>query len=97
MRVTLFWYITVSPFVEFPVVDRVTLGRAKRVGPAPKVEGLPPGSGPKEVCVAFFAVVSKPVWKEPSPRRGAECDAQDRVPPGPGKAPKRGPSKRRDP
>src|SRR5713226_6214251 len=36
MRVTLFWYMRVSPFLNFPVVDRVTLGGAKRVGPAPK-------------------------------------------------------------
>jgi hypothetical protein len=36
MRVTLFWYMRVSPFVEFPVVARVTQGEAWRVGPAPK-------------------------------------------------------------
>src|SRR5271157_4853579 len=59
MRVTLFWYIIVSPFVEFPVVARVTLGEAWRVGPAPKVEGLLSGRGPKEVCAALCAAVGK--------------------------------------
>src|SRR5271157_1486869 len=59
MRVTLFWYIIVSPFVEFPVVARVTPGEAERVGPAPKVEGLLSRRGSKEVSAAFFAAVCK--------------------------------------
>src|ERR1022692_4383086 len=33
MRLTLFWYMIVSPFVEFPDLDRGTI---KRVGHAPK-------------------------------------------------------------
>src|SRR5271169_1209938 len=40
MRIALFWYMTVSPFVEFPDPARVTPGGAKRGGPAPKAEAL---------------------------------------------------------
>jgi hypothetical protein len=37
MRVTLFWYMVVSPFVEFPELARVTI---KRSGPGSQVPKL---------------------------------------------------------
>ena len=46
MRVTLFWYMVVSPFVEFPDLARVTPGEAKRVGPAPKCQAVLSWRGP---------------------------------------------------
>src|ERR1035437_6805430 len=54
MRVTLFWYMVVSPVVEFPVVDRVTLGGAKRVGPAPKCRWSAFWEGPERSLRGAF-------------------------------------------
>ena len=88
MRVTLFWYMSVSPFVEFPVLARVTLGEAKRVGPAPKCRRSAFSEGPEEVCAAFFAVFQTCFGRNRDPK-GRASEAEDRVPPGAGKAPKR--------
>src|SRR5713226_9762811 len=54
MRVTLFWYMRVSPFLNFPVVDRVTLGGAKRVGPAPKCRRSAFWEGPERSLRGAF-------------------------------------------
>src|SRR5208283_1480313 len=60
MRVTLFWYMIVSPFVEFrPLLlgsHRAELSEWARL---PSAEGLLSGRGPKEVCTAYFAVALK--------------------------------------
>jgi len=48
--VTLFWYMVVfSVSLKFPNPARVTLGEAKRVGPAPKCQGVLSWWGPEEV------------------------------------------------
>ena len=54
------WYISVS--LNFPYPARVTLGEAKRVGSAPKCQGVLSWRGPKEVCAAFFAAALKLLW-----------------------------------
>jgi hypothetical protein len=48
--------------LNFPYPARVTLGEAKRAGPAPKCQGVLSWRGPKEVCAAFFAAVLKLLW-----------------------------------
>jgi hypothetical protein len=40
MRLTLFWYMILSPFVEFPVSCSGHTRRSQARGPAPKVEAL---------------------------------------------------------
>jgi hypothetical protein len=40
MRLTLFWYMILSPFVEFPDPARVTPGEAKRGARLPSAEAL---------------------------------------------------------
>ena len=42
-----------SPFVEFPDLDRVTLGGAWRGAMLPSAEGLLSGRDPEEVCAVF--------------------------------------------
>jgi hypothetical protein len=58
--VTLFEYmVVISVSLNFPYPARVTLGEAKRVGPAPKCQGVLSWRGPKEVCAAFVAAAVK--------------------------------------
>src|SRR5271168_2855136 len=60
MRVTLFWYMIVSPFVEFrPLLLGSHWAELSEWARLPSAEGLLSGRGPKEVCTAFFAVVLK--------------------------------------
>src|SRR5208283_2522977 len=60
MRVTLFWYMIVSPFVEFrPLLLGSHWAELSEWARLPSAEGLLSGRGPKEVCPASFAVVCK--------------------------------------
>ena len=96
MRVTLFWYMRVSPFVEFARCCSGHTGRSLASGPGsqvPKVCFL--GGARKKFERRSLPWFSNLFWEEPRPRRGAQCEAEDRVPPGAGKAPKLWPSKRR--
>jgi hypothetical protein len=54
--------VVISVSLNFPYPARVTLGEAKRVGPAPKCQGVLSWRGPKEVCAAFFAAALKLLW-----------------------------------
>ena len=89
MRVTLFWYMRVSPFVEFARCCSGHTGRSLASGPGsqvPKVCFL--GGARKKFERRSLPWFSNLFWEEPRPRRGAQCEAEDRVPPGAGKAPK---------
>src|SRR5208337_1281942 len=62
MRVTLFWYMIVSPFVEFrPLLLGSHWAELSEWARLPSAEGLLSGRGPKEVCTAFFDVILKVV------------------------------------
>src|SRR3984893_17247468 len=87
MRVTLFWYMIVSPFVEFARCCSGHTGRSLASGPGsqvPKVCFL--GGTRKKFERRSLPCFSNLFWEEPRPRRGAQCEAEDRVPPGAGKA-----------
>src|SRR5208282_2395843 len=65
-------------------------GRSQASGPGsqvPKVCFL--GGARKKFARRSLPWLSNLFWEEPRPRRGAQCEAEDRVPPGAGKAPKR--------
>src|SRR5208283_6181778 len=89
MSVTLFWYMRVSPFVEFARCCSGHTGRSLASGPGsqvPKVCFL--GGARKKFERRSMPWFSNLFWEEPRPRRGAKGEAEDRVPPGAGKAPK---------
>src|SRR6266404_2292686 len=89
MRVTLFWYIRVSPFVEFARCCSGHTGRSLASGPGsqvPKVCFL--GGARKKFARRTLPWFANLFWEEPRFRRGAQREAEDRVPPGAGKAPK---------
>ena len=75
MRVTLFWYMMVSPFVEFPDLAWVTPGEAKRVGSAPK-------------CPSRALALEGPFEGGTMTRRAAQPKQSGAVPPGAEMAPK---------
>src|SRR5208283_5316598 len=71
MRVTLFWYMIVSPFVEFrPLLLGSHWAELSEWARLPSAEGLLSGRGPKEVREAFFAVVLKLVLGGTETRKG---------------------------
>ena len=79
MRLTLFWYMIVSPFVEFPDLVRVTPGGALRVGPAPKCRSSAFTEGPDKSfrCTCRIRFRGKPLpagWRSRS-RRASCCRA----------------------
>src|SRR5208282_2366251 len=86
MRVTLFWYMRVSPFVEFARCCSGHTGRSLASGPGsqvPKVCFL--GGARKKFERRSLPWFSNLFREEPRPQRGAQCEAEDRVPPGAGK------------
>ena len=78
-------------------VSRPLLGHSFGAIPAPggtrsSASATPPrrghGSSQKKFERRSLPWFSNLLWEEPRPRRGAQCEAEDRVPPGAGKAPK---------
>ena len=84
MRVTLFWYMRVSPFLEFARCCSGHTGRSLASGPGsqvPKVCFL--GGARKKFERRTLPWFSDLFWEEPRPRRGAQCEAEDQVPTAP--------------
>src|SRR5580704_18714618 len=78
-----------SPFLEFARCCSGHTGRSLASGPGyqvPKVCFL--GGARKKFERRSLPWFSNLFWEEPRPRRGAKCEAEDRGPPGAGKAPK---------
>ena len=75
MRLTLFWYMILSPFVEFPDPARVTPGEAKRGArlPRPKL-CIYGGSG--EIFSSHFA---NKIWTGNRNPQGDAIEAEEQV------------------
>src|SRR5208337_2749802 len=87
MRVTLFWYMRVSPFLEFARCCSGHTGRSLASGPGSQVpEVCFLGGARKKFARRSLPWFSNLFWEEPRPRRGAQCEAEDRAPQGAGKA-----------